>query len=283
MPAVELEQSIKELVPFEKRQEEATRILVKYPDRIPVICEKARNSDLPVMEKKKFLVPCTMLCGEFKYIVQKHVSQSGSGPTAEQTIYLFVNGTSPRTSSLMSELYNKFRSEDGFLYIGGRQKEIIVTGGGENVAPVPIEDMIKVQMKDIVSNCMVLGDKRKHLACILTLRTVLDSANLPTDQLHPDVLAWAEELGAEATTVTELLEEDNEEVKLEIMAQIQKVNRKAISNAQKVHKFMIAPKDFSLPGGELTPTMKLKRHTVMEMYEKKIQQMYEHETQSSMW
>merc|ERR1719244_1783956 len=173
--------------------------------------------------------------------------------------------------------------EDGFLYIGGRQKEIIVTGGGENVAPVPIEDMIKVQMKDIVSNCMVLGDKRKHLACIITLRTVLDSANLPTDQLHPDVVAWAEELGAEATTVTELLEEDNEEVRLEIMAQIQKVNRKAISNAQKVHKFMIAPKDFSLPGGELTPTMKLKRHTVMEMYEKKIQQMYEHETQSSMW
>lgn len=173
--------------------------------------------------------------------------------------------------------------EDGFLYIGGRQKEIIVTGGGENVAPVPIEEMIKVQMKDIVSNCMVLGDKRKHLACILTLRTVLDASNLPTDQLHPDVLEWAEELGAEATTVTELLEEDNEEVKLEIMAQIQKVNRKAISNAQKVHKFMIAPKDFSLPGGELTPTMKLKRHTVMEMYEKKIQQMYEHETQSSMW
>ena len=59
---------------------------------------------------------------------------------------------------------------------------------------------------------MVLGDKRKHLACIITLRTVLDSANLPTDQLHPDVVAWAEELGAEATTVTELLEEDNEEV-----------------------------------------------------------------------
>jgi long-chain-fatty-acid--CoA ligase ACSBG len=102
--------------------------------------------------------------------------------------------------------------EDGFLFIGGRQKEIIVTGGGENVAPVPIEDMIKVQMKEIVSNVMVLGDKRKHLACIITLRTVLDSANLPTDQLHPDVVAWAEELGAEAGTVTDLLEEDNEEV-----------------------------------------------------------------------
>ena len=77
--------------------------------------------------------------------------------------------------------------EDGFLFIGGRQKEIIVTGGGENVAPVPIEDAIKLQLKEIISNCMVIGDKRKHLACILTLRTVLDSANLPTNELHPDV------------------------------------------------------------------------------------------------
>ena len=57
------------------------------------------------------------------------------------------------------------------------------------MAPVPIEDMIKVQMKDIVSNCMVLGDKRKHLACILTLRTVLDSANLPTDQVNMDCIS----------------------------------------------------------------------------------------------
>ena len=173
--------------------------------------------------------------------------------------------------------------EDKFLTIGGRQKEIIVTGGGENVAPVPIEDNIKLQMKDIVSNCMVLGDQRKHLACIITLRTVLDENNLPTNDLHPDVIEWAENLGAESETVTDLIAEDNEEVRLEIMAQIQKVNRRAISNAQKVHKFMIAPKDFTLPGGEMTPTMKIKRHTIMEQYKKKIDQMYEHETQSSMW
>merc|ERR1719244_2556983 len=123
--------------------------------------------------------------------------------------------------------------EDKFLTIGGRQKEIIVTGGGENVAPVPIEDNIKLQMKDIVSNCMVLGDQRKHLACIITLRTVLDENNLPTNDLHPDVIEWAENLGAESETVTDLIAEDNEEVRLEIMAQIQKVNRRAISNAQK--------------------------------------------------
>ena len=55
------------------------------------------------------------------------------------------------------------------------------------------------------------------------------------------------------------------------------------SNAAKVHKFMIAPQDFSLVTGELTPTMKVKRHFVIEKYKRKIDQMYEHETQSSMW
>jgi len=176
-----------------------------------------------------------------------------------------------------------FFDEQNFLVISGRSKELIVTGGGENVAPVPIEDAIKAQMKDIISNVMVVGDKRKHLACIITLKCVEDSRKQPTEVLHPDVIEWAEELGSEATTITELLKEDNEDVRLEILAEIQKVNRRAISNAQKVHKFMIAPRDFSLAGGELTPTMKLKRHTVQEKYEKLINQMYEHETQSSMW
>ena len=76
---------------------------------------------------------------------------------------------------------------DGFLYLTGRQKEIIVTAGGENIAPVPIEDQIKEALKDYIANCLVIGDKRKHLACILTLRTVLDDKNQPTDVLHPDV------------------------------------------------------------------------------------------------
>jgi len=173
--------------------------------------------------------------------------------------------------------------EDGFLRVGGRSKEIIVTAGGENVAPIPIEDAIKAEMKEIISNVMVVGDKRKHLAALVTLRTQMDAKNQPTDLLHPDVKEWAEENGSEAETVTELLEEDNEDVRLDILEGIQRVNRRAISNAQKVHKFMIAPSDFSLAGGELTPTMKMKRHFIEEKYEKKIEQMYEHETQSSMW
>eukprot|EP00811_Abedinium_folium_P008384 NODE_17749_length_927_cov_5.351250.p2 GENE.NODE_17749_length_927_cov_5.351250~~NODE_17749_length_927_cov_5.351250.p2 ORF type:complete len:134 (+),score=41.16 NODE_17749_length_927_cov_5.351250:130-531(+) len=110
--------SILESVPFEKRKDEAARILTKYPDRIPVICEKSARSDLPVIEKKKFLVPGTMLCGEFKYIVHKHIFQAGAAAiSADQAIYLFVGTTSPKTGALMSEVYDAHRSEDGFLYI----------------------------------------------------------------------------------------------------------------------------------------------------------------------
>merc|ERR1712187_281569 len=110
--------TLQETVPFEQRRSEAERIRNKYPDRIPVICEKARTSTLPEIEKKKFLVPGTMLCGEFKYIVHKHISQVADAPLAsDQTIYLFVNGTSPKTGALMSEIYEQHKSDDGFLYI----------------------------------------------------------------------------------------------------------------------------------------------------------------------
>uniref|UniRef100_A0A7S1Q9B8 Autophagy-related protein n=1 Tax=Alexandrium catenella TaxID=2925 RepID=A0A7S1Q9B8_ALECA len=110
--------SLQEAVPFEKRSAEAKRILAKYPDRIPVICEKALRSDLPDIEKKKFLVPGTMLVGEFKYIIHKNITQTaGASIASDQTIYLFVNGTSPKTGALMSEVYDQYKSEDGFLYI----------------------------------------------------------------------------------------------------------------------------------------------------------------------
>jgi GABA(A) receptor-associated protein len=105
---------------FEKRQAESRRILAKYPDRIPVICEKAPRSDLPDIDKKKFLVPNTMLCGQFKYIIHKHINQCASANNqiaADQTTYLFVGNTSPKTGALMSEIYDQYKSDDGFLYI----------------------------------------------------------------------------------------------------------------------------------------------------------------------
>ena len=89
----------------EKRAAEAKRILTKYPDRIPVIVEKAARSTLPEIDKKKFLVPGSMLCGEFKYIIHKHLTQQLAGSaealSAEQTLYLFVRNTPPRTGMLI--------------------------------------------------------------------------------------------------------------------------------------------------------------------------------------
>ncbi|CAE7551232.1 ATG8G [Symbiodinium natans] len=114
---------LQESIPFEKRAAEASRILAKYPDRVPVICEKAPSTELPEIEKRKFLVPASMLCGEFKYIVHKHIQQasSGKGLAADQVIYLFTRKDKTKkqvkTGAVMSELYDSSRSEDGFLYI----------------------------------------------------------------------------------------------------------------------------------------------------------------------
>merc|ERR1712151_739341 len=118
MGAAMASNSMQQSVPLEKRLAEAKRILDKYPDRVPVICERAPRSDLPEIEKKKFLVPGTMLCGEFKYIIHKHLNQSSGAPVpSDQTIYLFVGSTAPKTGALMREIYEQHKSEDDFLYM----------------------------------------------------------------------------------------------------------------------------------------------------------------------
>ncbi|CDI79851.1 microtubial-binding protein, putative [Eimeria acervulina] len=113
--------SIRDEISFEKRTAEAHRIRAKYPNRIPVICEKAPRSDLPVIEKKKFLVPMNMLVGEFKYIIHKHINQcassQGSPLTHEKTIYLFVENTAPKAGALIQEVYEQHVADDGFLYV----------------------------------------------------------------------------------------------------------------------------------------------------------------------
>lgn len=99
------------IYPFEKRQEEAARIRVKYPDRIPVIVEITENSTLPPLDKNKYLVPADLTVGQMMYVVRKRIKI-----TSEQAIFIFVNNTLPTHTSMMSELYKEYKNEDGFLY-----------------------------------------------------------------------------------------------------------------------------------------------------------------------
>ncbi|MED6218682.1 hypothetical protein PIB30_028643 [Stylosanthes scabra] len=98
--------------PLERRQAEASRIREKYPDRIPVIVEKAERSDIPDIDKKKYLVPADLTVGQFVYVVRKRIKLS-----AEKAIFVFINNTLPPTAALMSAIYEENKDDDGFLYM----------------------------------------------------------------------------------------------------------------------------------------------------------------------
>lgn len=104
--------SFKKEHPFEKRQAEAQRIRSKYPDRIPVICEKADRSDIPDIDKKKYLVPSDLTVGQFVYVIRKRIKLS-----PEKAIFIFINNVLPPTAALMSSIYEEQKDDDGFLYI----------------------------------------------------------------------------------------------------------------------------------------------------------------------
>eukprot|EP00095_Tigriopus_kingsejongensis_P011076 snap_masked-scaffold23_size669530-processed-gene-5.1 protein:Tk11076 transcript:snap_masked-scaffold23_size669530-processed-gene-5.1-mRNA-1 annotation:"hypothetical protein LOTGIDRAFT_234625" len=161
---------------------------------------------------------------------------------------------------------------DDFLFITGRLKEILITAGGENVAPILIENTLKKHLPAI-SNVMVIGDKRKFLSCLLTLKVEVDQDSMePLNTLSKPVLEWCEEIGSKAKTAQEAIDDDV--VRRAIQEGINRANEEAISNAQRVQKWKLIPKDFSIPGGELGPTMKLKRHVVLEYYANQITAIY---------
>ncbi len=102
----------KRTFPFEKRKEEAKRILEKYPDRVPVICERV-NKTVPDMDKRKFLVPKDITIGNFMYVIRKRMAIS-----SDKSIFLFVNDTTlVPIAKEMGIIYDEEKDKDGFLYI----------------------------------------------------------------------------------------------------------------------------------------------------------------------
>lgn len=157
--------------------------------------------------------------------------------------------------------------QDGYIFITGRAKEIIVTSGGENVAPNLIEAALKNAMP-AVSRAFAVGDAKKFVSCML-VPYIDDDGNLSGP---------AASISSDAKTAKDAA--TDAKWKEYIEAGIAEANRAAISNVAKVKRFTILPEDFSVdprPGmakGELTPTMKVKRKIVVHNYADTIQEMY---------
>ena len=151
----------------------------------------------------------------------------------------------------------------GMLKITGRVKELLITAGGENVAPVPIEDALRRLLGPAVANVMVVGDRKKFLALIVTpvlepegdgFTSRLAGASRAVDAAVADVQG-ARASAAWVGLIRGAVEAYNKDPKL------------CVSRAQKIVSFTLLPSDFSIAGDELTPTHKLKRSVVLKKYE----------------
>ncbi|XP_048173527.1 long-chain-fatty-acid--CoA ligase ACSBG1 isoform X3 [Corvus hawaiiensis] len=165
--------------------------------------------------------------------------------------------------------------KDGFLYVTGRIKDLIITAGGENVPPIPIEDAVKKELP-IVSNAMVIGDKKKFLSMFLTLKSVVDpDTSDPTDILTEQARVFCQRSGSKATKVSEIVATRDPAIYRAIQEGINRVNSNATNRVHCIQKWIVLPRDFSISGGELGPTMKLKRLTVLEKYRNEVDSFYE--------
>jgi long-chain acyl-CoA synthetase len=144
--------------------------------------------------------------------------------------------------------------EDGFLYITGRKKDIIITAGGKNITPANLENDIK--QNRYVSQAIVVGDRRPYLVALVTL----DPEEAP---------GFAEQHGLKVEDLPE-----SEEMRAEIQKTIDETNAK-VARVEQIKYFTILPQDLSQPTGELTPTMKVKRNVVEEKFAKEIEAMYD--------
>jgi long-chain acyl-CoA synthetase len=147
--------------------------------------------------------------------------------------------------------------EDGYLRITGRKKELIVTAAGKNVAPAVLEDRIRAHW--LVSQCLVVGDRRPFVAALITL----DAEALPD---------WlGRQHRSPATPLAELV--DDPALRAEIQQAVDEANL-AVSRAESIRKFAILPHDWSEAGGQITPSLKLRRTVVLEESARQITELY---------
>jgi long-chain acyl-CoA synthetase len=146
--------------------------------------------------------------------------------------------------------------DDGFLYITGRKKDIIITAGGKNITPANLENGLK--QSRWISHAVVIGDRRPYLVAVLTL----DPEEAP---------ALAEQLGLESADLATMAKD--ERVRAEVQKAVDEVNSQ-VGQVEQIKRFEILDHDLSQQTGELTPTLKVKRNVVHEKYADLVDQIY---------
>jgi len=147
--------------------------------------------------------------------------------------------------------------DDGYLTVTGRKKELIVTANGKNVAPAVLEDRLRAH--PLVGQGMVVGDRQPFVGALVTI----------------DEEAWPAWLAAHGrppgTTVAEL--RDDRELRASIQEAVDDANQ-AVSRAESIREFRILPADFTVAGGELTPSLKVRRSEVLKRYADQVAAIY---------
>ena len=147
--------------------------------------------------------------------------------------------------------------DEGFLRVTGRKKELIITAGGKNVAPETLEDRLRAHW--LVSQCMVVGERRPYIACLVTLNPqALDSWER---QHKPPVGAAPANLASDPTLIAE------------IQLAVDEAN-KAVSRAESIRRFRILSTDFTETSGQITPSLKVRRDVVAKDFAADIEALY---------
>ncbi len=149
-----------------------------------------------------------------------------------------------------------YLDSDGFLHITDRKKDLIVTSGGKNIAPQKIENLASAQK--VISQFVVLGDRRTYLSALITLD-------------RERVIQFANESQILFSEYSELIK--NPKVITWVQKMVDEINR-PLANFEKIKKFIILPNDFTVEGGELTPSLKVRRTAVHQKYQRQLDTLY---------
>ena len=161
---------------------------------------------------------------------------------------------------------------EGYLSITGRKKEIYVSSGGKNIAPLVIEETMK--SIPMVSQCYLIGDKRKYCTALFTLDVgviLRDKVHVERNKIPKDPneqLALLKEKGFSLSDFT-----DSKDFFKEVEQEVNKLNNR-FSNPEQLKKFSILPRDFTIDDGELTPTLKIRRKQINQNWSSVIESMY---------